>query len=65
MTAGPSLEGDFKEMLRGLAEAGGEIGYLMSQGGSFTLKVAEEGKERGLGSSWNQIPKILGNGRML
>jgi hypothetical protein len=29
------------------------------------LKVADEGKESGLGGGGNQIPKFLGDGRLL
>ena len=31
----------------------------------FTVEVAKEGKESGLGGGGNQIPKLLGNGRLL
>src|SRR5437868_14405044 len=32
-------------VLRVLAEASGEIGHLLAQGGDFPLEVAEDGKE--------------------
>jgi hypothetical protein len=52
-------------ILRVLVEAFGEIGHLLTQGGEFTLELGQEGKESGLGGGGNQIPKLLGNGRLL
>ena len=52
-------------ILRVLAEAGGEIGNLLTQGGDLALEVTKEGKESGLGGDGDLIPKLLGNGRLL
>src|SRR6201987_1188916 len=52
-------------ILRVLVESFREIGHLLTQGGEFTLERGEEGKESGLGGGRNQIPKLLGNGRLL
>src|SRR5262249_28091047 len=52
-------------ILRVLAETGVEIGNLLPQVHEFSLKVAEEGKESGLGGGRNQIPKLLGDGGLL
>src|SRR5947209_15380167 len=52
-------------ILRVLAETGGEIGNLLTQGGDLALEVTKEGKESGLGGDGDLIPKLLGNGRLL
>ena len=52
-------------ILRVLVESFGEIGHLLTQGTEITLELRDEGKESGLGGGRNQIPKLLGNGRLL
>jgi hypothetical protein len=52
-------------ILRVLVESFGEIGHLLTQGSEFPLELGEEGQESGLGGGRNQIPKLLGNGRLL
>jgi hypothetical protein len=48
-----------------LAETGVEISNLLTQVSEFSLEVAEEGKESGLGGGRNQIPKFLGDRGLL
>ena len=59
--AGRGLRG----ILRVLAKTGVEFGDLLTQVAEFGLEVTEDGKESGLGGGGDQIPKFLGNGRLL
>src|SRR5450432_3811709 len=52
-------------VLRVLSETGVEIGNLLTQIDKFSLKVAEDAKEGGLGGWRNQIPKFLGDREVL
>jgi hypothetical protein len=47
------------------AEAGVEVGHLRTPGSDFTAQGSQEGKESGLGSGRDLIPKVLGDGRLL
>ena len=48
-----------------MAKTGVEFGDLLTQVAEFGLEVTEDGKESGLGGGGDQIPKFLGNGRLL
>src|SRR5437588_8915866 len=52
-------------ILRVLAETGGEIGHLLTEGSDFALEIAQEDKESGLGGGGDLLPKFLGNRRLL